>query len=293
MSEPALLVSLSIVTTGILLGLIYALVASGVSIMYGCIWLPNASNGQFFILAPLLAWTLTNELHWSVSASIVAVLLIAVLLAQGLEFSLIRRLYDSPTRNIDYFVLTLGLTQIVSGLFSLTYSRYSDQYALPPIIGGVMFIGPFPIAKIRVVVVLVAAAAILALFIGFKYHRLGRAIRALFQNREAAALRGVDVKRVYRFTFILGTAVTMLGGLLYAMAYSFDLSLAWTMSITAFAIMIIGGPGSILGALMVGLVFGFTQAIVSAVSTPSMATFTYLAAMLAILLIKPSGVFNR
>jgi len=85
----------------------------------------------------------------------------------------------------------------------------------------------------------------------------------------------------------------MLGGLLYAMAYSFDLSLAWTMSITAFAIMIIGGPGSILGALMVGLVFGFTQAIVSAVSTPSMATFTYLAAMLAILLIKPSGVFNR
>jgi branched-chain amino acid transport system permease protein len=293
MSDSGLLVLLSMLTTGILLGLIFALVASGVTIMYGCIWLPNASNGQFFVLAGLLAWTLTTDFQWTVSAAALAIVLVAGALAWLLEFALIRRLYDSPNRNIDYFVLTLGLTQIITGVFSLTYSRYSDQYILPPIVQGMTFIGPMPITNTRLVVILVAAITILALFAGFRFHRLGRAIRALFQNRDAAALRGVDVKSVYRLAFVLGTVITMLGGLLYAMAYSFDLGLAWTMSITAFAIMIVGGPGSILGALIVGLVFGFTQAAVSVVSTPSMATFAYLVAMLAILLIKPSGVFNR
>jgi len=293
MSEPNLLVLLSMLTTGILLGLIFALVASGVSIMYGCIWLPNASNGQFFVLAALLAWSLTSQLGWRVSAALIAILAVSGIFAIILEYVLIRRLYDSPNRNIDYFVVTLGLTQIISGIFGFTYSHYSDQYIIPPLVEGVTFIGPMPTTNNRLLVIAVAATAILALFAGFRFHRIGRAIRAVFQNREAAALRGVDVKGVYRIAFILGTVITALGGLLYGMAYSFDLGLAWTMSVTAFAIMIVGGPGSILGALVVGLVFGFTQAVVSVFSSPTMATFAYLIAMLAILLVKPSGVFSR
>ena len=81
--------------------------------------------------------------------------------------------------------------------------------------------------------------------------------------------------------------------MLYAFAYSFDLSVSWSMSITAFAIMIIGGPGSVVGAVAVGMVFGFTQAIVSAFASPTVATFSYLGAMLLILLMKPSGLFAR
>jgi len=293
MSDATVLVLVSMLTTGVLLGLVFALVAAGVSIMYGCIWLPNASNGQMFVLAGLLAWSLTNDLHWSILAASLAVLVAGGIMAWVLEFTLIRRLYEAPNRNIDYFVLTLGLTQIISGIFSVTYARYNDQFELPKIIEGITFLGPMPITNTRLLVIAVAALTIAGLFAGLRYHRMGRALRAVFQNREAAALRGVDVKSVYRFAFILGTVVTMLGGLLYAMAYSFDLTLAWTMSVTAFAIMIVGGPGSVLGALVVGLVFGFTQAGVSVVASPTMATFAYLGAMLLILLIKPSGVFNR
>jgi branched-subunit amino acid ABC-type transport system permease component len=80
---------------------------------------------------------------------------------------------------------------------------------------------------------------------------------------------------------------------LFGLAYSFDLSIGWTMSVTAFAIMIVGGPGSVLGALVVGMVFGFTQAIVSIFASPTAATFSYLAAMLAMLLIKPTGLFSK
>jgi branched-chain amino acid transport system permease protein len=101
------------------------------------------------------------------------------------------------------------------------------------------------------------------------------------------------VRRIYLGSFLLGTSVIFVGGLLYSMAYSFDLSVAWSMGIAAFAIMIVGGPGSVLGALVVGMLFGFVQAVVSVFASPTVATLSYLLAMLLILLLRPSGLFAR
>ena len=292
MSDATLLVLASTVSTGLILGAIFALVAAGVTIVYGCVWLPNASNGQFFLLAALVAWSMTSS-GWGSVLAIVAVLALGILLSLLLEWVLIRRLYDVANRNVAYFVVTLGLTQIMSGIFSLTYGRWSDQFTLPPIVAGITMFGPFPMPNNRIAVLLIAFSVLAALFALLRYHRYGRALRTVFQNREAAALRGVDVRAIYKLSFVLGSSIIFLGGLLFALAYSFDLTVAWTMSVTAFAIMIVGGPGSVLGALTVGLVFGFTQAIVSNFASPTAATFSYLAAMLAILLFKPSGLFSK
>src|ERR1700733_15785028 len=117
---PTLLVFISMISTGLVLGMIFALVASGVTIVYGNIWLPNASNGQFFLLAALLCWSLTTTfgLHPLVAAAIV--LLFSFAVSWLIEATLIRRFYDVPERNIAYFVVTLGLTQILSGITSVT-----------------------------------------------------------------------------------------------------------------------------------------------------------------------------
>ena len=255
-------------------------------------WLPNASNGQFFLLAALVAWSFTSS-GWGSALAIIAVLALGIVLSMLLEWVLIRRLYDVPNRNVAYFVVTLGLTQIMSGIFSMTYGRWSDQFTLPPIVSGVTMFGPFPMPNNRIAVLVIAFGVLAILFALLRYHRYGRALRAVFQNREAAALRGVNVRGIYKLSFLLGSSIIFLGGLLFALAYSFDLTVAWTMSVTAFAILIVGGPGSVLGALVIGLVFGFTQAIVSIFASPTAATFSYLAAMLAILLFKPTGLFNR
>lgn len=293
MSDATILVLASTVSTGLLLGAIFALVAAGVTIVYGCVWLPNASNGQFFLLAALVAWSITSGLGWGSIGAAIAVLALGIALSFLLEWVLIRRLYDVPNRNIAYFVVTLGLTQIMSGIFSLTYARWSDQFNLPPVVSGVTMFGPFPMPNNRIAVLVVAFAILAALFALLRFHPYGRALRAVFQNREAAALRGVNVRAIYLLSFVLGSTIIFAGGILFALAYSFDLTVAWTMSVTAFAIMIVGGPGSVLGALVVGLVFGFTQAIVSIYASPTVATFSYLAAMLAILLFKPTGLFSR
>lgn len=292
MSDATLLVLASTVSTGLILGAIFALVAAGVTIVYGCVWLPNASNGQFFLLAALAAWSLVG-FGWASALAVIGVLALGIVLSLLLEWVLIRRLYDVPNRNVAYFVVTLGLTQIMSGIFAMTYGRWSDQFTLPPIVQGITMLGPFPMPNNRILVLVIAFAVLAALFALLRYHRYGRALRAVFQNREAAALRGVDVRAIYKLSFLLGSSIIFLGGLLFALAYSFDLTVAWTMSVTAFAIMIVGGPGSVLGALVIGLVFGFTQAIVSIFASPTAATFSYLFAMLAILLFKPTGLFAK
>lgn len=293
MSSAALLVAISVITTGLVLGVIFSLVAAGVTIVYGSIWLPNASNGQFFLTAALICWSFTTWLTMPVWAAALLTLLVSLPISYFLEATLIRRFYDVPDRNIAYFVVTLGVTQILSGIFSVTYGRWSDQFNLPPIVGGITFIGPFPMTNNRIFVLVAASVLLALLFIMLRFHPYGRALRAVFQNREAAALRGVNVRTIYRLSFVLGMLSIFSGGILYGLAYSFDLTVAWTMAVTAFAIMIVGGPGSVLGAVVVGMVFGFTQAGVSIFANPTVATFSYLAAMLAILLIKPSGLFAR
>ncbi|MGA9009966.1 MAG: branched-chain amino acid ABC transporter permease [Xanthobacteraceae bacterium] len=293
MSSAALLVAISVITTGLVLGVIFSLVAAGVTIVYGSIWLPNASNGQFFLTAALICWSFTTWLTMPVWAAALLTLLVSLPISYFLEATLIRRFYDVPDRNIAYFVVTLGVTQILSGIFSVTYGRWSDQFNLPPIVGGITFIGPFPMTNNRIFVLVAASVLLVLLFIMLRFHPYGRALRAVFQNREAAALRGVNVRAIYRLSFVLGMLSIFSGGILYGLAYSFDLTVAWTMAVTAFAIMIVGGPGSVLGAVVVGMVFGFTQAGVSIFANPTVATFSYLAAMLAILLIKPSGLFAR
>ena len=293
MTDAQILILMSTLSTGLILGAIFALLAAGVTIVYGCVWLPNASNGQFFLLASLAAWTFTASFGWTSAAAAVGVLILGTALAYLLEWALIRKLYDTPNRNVAYFVVTLGLTQIMTGIFSLTYAKWSDQFTLPPIVEGITMFGPFPMPNNRLFVMGISLVVLVLLFVLLRYHPYGRALRAVFQNREAAALRGVNVRAIYRLSFVLGSVIIFLGGILFALAYSYDLTVAWTMSITAFAIMIIGGPGSVIGALVIGMTFGFTQAIVSIFASPTAATFSYLGAMLLILLFRPSGLFKR
>jgi branched-chain amino acid transport system permease protein len=293
MSDATLILLMSTLTTGIMLGVIFSLVAVGVTIVYGSIWMPNAANGQFFLLAALLAWSASVSWGLHPAAAALVVIGLSVPFSYVLELFLVRRFYDVPNRNVSYFVLTLGITQILAGIFSITYGVWSDQFQLPPLVPGVTLLGPFPISNTRLAAMIIAAVLLGLLFALLRFHRYGRALRAVFQNREAAALRGVDVRAIYRLSFILGNGVIFAGGVLFACAYSVDLTVAWTMAITAFAIMIIGGPGSVLGALIIGMVFGFTQAIVSIFASPTIAAFSYLGAMLVILLVRPSGLFAR
>ena len=236
MSNATIIIVLSTITTGIMLGAIFSLVAVGVTIVYGSIWMPNAANGQFFLLAALFAWSASVTWGLHPAAAALLVIGISVPFSYLLEILLVRRFYDVPNRNVSYFVLTLGITQVLAGIFSVTYGVWSDQFQLPPIVKGVTFLGPFPIANNRLAAMLIAALLLAALFSLLRYHRYGRALRAVFQTREAAALRGVNVRAVYRMSFILGNGVIFAGGVLFAWTGS----VSWGLHPAAAALLVIG-----------------------------------------------------
>jgi len=209
-----------------------------------------------------------------------------------LEKFLVRPFYNVPNRNIVYFIMTLGLAQIFAGAFTGTYGRWSDQFSLPAAWPGAILLGPFPFPRTRLLVLVIALTLLAGLFVFLRLHRVGRALRAVFQNRKPPFCAGgcaPDLSLFLRF----GNAGHYHGGVLFAMAYGFDLTMAWTMAIIGFAIMIVGGPGSVLGSVVIGMIFGFTQAVVSLFASPTLAAFSYLVVMLIILLVKPSGLFAR
>jgi branched-chain amino acid transport system permease protein len=293
MSEETLLIVLSVVTSGLLVGTIFAVVAAGLTLIYGTILLPQAANGQFFLAAGLLFWLFDTHLGWSPWLAALLTFVIMGVASLLLEATILRQFYRLPNRSITYLIITLGISQVLSGLFTGTFGKLNDTFSITAPIPGFAMIQPVPISYGRLIAFLLALLVVASLIIFLRTNRLGRALRAVFQNREVAQLRGIDTVKIYRFAFVLGTVVTTAGGIIYSLAFALDMTVGWTMSLITFAIMIVGGPGSVFGALCVSLVFGFTQSIVSVFADPTIATFAYLLAMLAMLFVKPSGLFVR
>lgn len=284
---------LSVLTSGLLVGVIFSVLAAGMTLIHGTILLPQAANGHVFLGAALLVWLLSNFYDYPIWVSVPVALIIVAAIAFATEWALLRHFYRFKDRSITYLIVTLGLSQILTGVFSGSFGSLSDMYQVKQPIAGMAIIEPYPISNAKLLAFVLGVAVLAGLIVFLRLHRIGRALRAVFQNREVARLRGINTARIYRFAFMLGTMIIAAGGILYSFAYALDLSLAWNVSLITFSIMIVGGPGSVVGALCVGLLFGFTQAIISVFADPTIATFAYLLVMLAILFVKPSGLFLK
>ena len=287
------LLAISVLTSGLLVGTIFSVVAAGLSLIHGTILLPQAANGQVFLGAGLIFWALGTLFELPLWAAVPLTFLAVAAFAFTTEYLVLRHFYPSKDRSISYLIVTLGLSQIMFGIYTGTFGKLNDSFQIRPPVSGFAIIEPYPISNARLLAFVLGASVLAGLIVFLRMHRIGRALRAVFQNRDVARLRGINTVWVYRFAFVLGTLITAAGGILYSLAYALDLTIGWTMSLITFAIMIVGGPGSVLGAVCVGLVFGFTQAIVSVFADPTIATFAYLLAMLAMLFIKPNGLFAR
>jgi branched-chain amino acid transport system permease protein len=261
--------------------------------LYGSIWLPNASNGQFFLLAALLGWWLSARLDVNFFFIFPIVTLASIPLFLLIEKFLFRRFYDYSERGVVYLFMSMGIAQILSGVFTNTFALISDSFAVQTALTGSVAIGPYTTSTIRIVALLLAGSLVIGLVVFFRWHKVGRALRAVFQDREITEIRGVNVHGIYRFAYIFGSVVIMIAGVIYILAFPVDLTLGWTFGVLAFAMMIVGGPGSVMGAMVVGLIFGFSRAIVTLIASPVMANFVFYAVMLLTLLVKPMGLFRR
>jgi branched-chain amino acid transport system permease protein len=282
---------LDTIVQGILLGGLYALFATGLSLIFGVMRLVNLAHGDFSILAAFLAVAIVQALDLN---PLLALVLVAPVMA-AVGYAL-QRLVLNPLLGrgiLPAVLVTFGLSIVIqNGLleaFSADSRRLNpggiETASLP--LGGGLAVGWFPLLTLAVAVVLLSG---LSLVIG--HTALGRAFRAASDDGPTAALMGVDNGRLYAFAMALSLAIVAIGGIFLGIRTTFTFSSGPDRLLFAFEAVIIGGLGSLWGTLVGGIILGVAQ-VAGARISPGWGVLTGHLVFLAVLLLRPSGLFAK
>ena len=238
---------------GLSIGSIYVLVALGITLIFGLTRLLNFAHGQFLVLGSFIAFTAVdaNIPYWA------AVILAA--LAVGTAGVLLDRLVFRPTLAVPLngFIVSLGLIIALSAIYVEIWTP--DTFQIDSPVTGVWDWGGVRITHGRALLLVVTAALIVALFVILRRTDAGRSMRAVAENPEAAAIVGVNVSRSISTAFFLGSAMAAIGGALLGILFPFTAFSGTGFVIKGVAVALIGGLGSIEGAVVIGLVLGVAE----------------------------------
>jgi branched-chain amino acid transport system permease protein len=280
----------NIVISGLLTGLVYGLMALGLSVIYGVVRIVNFAHGELMTVAMYAA-----VFGFAVAGIDPLWLLVPVALAffgigYALQRAIVNPFIDRPEHSQFILLLAVALV-LVNGLliaFGPDARSVQVDYALDS-----YQIGPLLVDKVRVICAVVALAACALLFAIFRYTSFGRAIRACADNLLGAQVVGLDVKHLYALTFGLGTACVGVAGCLLSLLVDVTPVSGPAYTLLAFVIVIIGGLGSMVGALAGGVLIGVSESVAGLLITPSAKSMLSFALLIAVLALRPQGLFRK
>ena len=284
---------------GIQYGLLLFLVASGLTLIFGIMGVINIAHGSFYMIGAYLAWSLMGWIGNFWLGLFVGVV-VAFVLGLVLEFLFIRFLYDKD--HLQQVLVTYGLILIFSELRSVIWGDDVHSVAIPALLDGSIQLTEnlaYPVYRIWLSSVCIVIAILM--FLGIQHTRLGMMIRAGESDREMTKALGVNIGLVYRFIFALGVSLAAFSGMISAPISSVFPGMGGQVLIVSFVVVVIGGLGSIKGAmvaaLLVGLIDTFgkvtTLHIFGVNIFPEMAGMSIFALMALILMFRPQGIFGR
>lgn len=283
-----------ILITGIGLGALYFLVASGLSLIYGLMHVLNFAHGAFLTLAALVgcqvARALGTESWGSFLASVLVGAVVGAIFATLTELVLIRPLYE---RHIEQVLVTVGLSFAAVALFEGIWGTDAITVAGPSWLKGTTDVLGARIPNTYWVLMIAAALVLVALVLFLKKTRYGMIIRAGVENRAMVTALGIDVRRSFTLVFAIGGAAAGIGGVL-AMHYTTFVSahLGATLLIFAFIVTVIGGLGSLTGAAIASVLVAVLQQFAN-VYLNGTGDFIVVALLAVVLLVRPSGLMGR
>ena len=286
---------LEVLVQGVLSGLVYGLMALGLSVIFGVVRVVNFAHGEFAVLAMYAAFVLFTALNLDPFLAMAPIAALFFAIGYGLQRVLINPFITRPEH--DQFILLVGLAIIlVNGLLmifgpdarhaNLPYSF--DSWFVPTGIAGEIIVD-----KVRVYAAGAALVVCGLLFAFFRFTLVGAAIRACADNLVGAAVVGLDVKRLYALTFALGLACVGAAGSLMVALTDVTPMLAPPFTLLAFTVVIIGGLGSMAGALLGGLLIGVAEAVASIAIAPSMKSMVSFALLVLVLAFRPQGLMGK
>ncbi|MDT4827790.1 High-affinity branched-chain amino acid transport system permease protein LivH [compost metagenome] len=284
---PALLSQLLL---GLVNGAFYAMLSLGLAVIFGLLNVINFAHGALFMLGAVLAWAgmaYAGLSYW-------AMLALAPLAVAGvgvvIEKTMLRWIYKLD--HIYGLLLTLGITLVIEGVFRSIYGVSGLPYAPPEALQGASDLGFMRLPNYRVWVVAASLAACLSTWYVIEKTRLGAYLRAGTENPKVVEAFGVNVPRMVTLTYGLGVALAGFAGVLAAPVMQVSPLMGQNLIIVVFAVVVIGGMGSILGAILTGLGLGVIEGLAKVVYPEASSTVVFVV-MVVVLLLRPAGLFGK
>ncbi|HEY9498435.1 MAG TPA: branched-chain amino acid ABC transporter permease [Terrimesophilobacter sp.] len=282
-----------LLVTGLGLGALYFLVASGLSLIYGLMGVLNFAHGSFLTLGAFAGWELARRLgadNWGTFlASLALGAVVGAAFAAATEFFLIRKLYE---RHIEQVLVTVGLALASVALFDGIWGTDPIYVTGPSWLGGTTNILGASIPNNRFILILAAVVVLLGIVAFLKYTRFGLVIRAGVENRSMVTALGIDVRRAFTVVFAIGGAAAGIGGVLAASYYGYvSPQIGGSLLIFAFIVTVIGGLGSLSGAAIASALVAVLQQFAN-FYLGGTGDFVVVLLLAAVLLVRPSGLLG-
>ncbi len=278
------------VITGLLTGGVYALMASGLTLVFGVMDIINVGQGALVILGAYLSYVLEQYLHIDLFLGLLITIPVMFVLGLLIEWLFIRPI--KRDRTMLSILVTFGMALVIEGVLNLIFSTdYVQLHAW--YVTASFQVGGFYLAYIYVFGFLLAVVLLGALYLLLYRTKFGHSLRATMQNRTAAELVGIDVERVSAITFGIGIALAAAGGMAFGATTSFNANSAYDLISRLLAIIIFGGMGSLRGAMIASLGMLVVEDVTSVVWSPIWASTVFFILLVIILLARPQGLFGQ
>ena len=284
--------AIQILILGLLLGGVYALMASGLTLLFGVMRIVNLAHGAFIVLAAYGAYFIYRGLGWDPFLSLAVTMPGMFLLGIAVYRGLFPRIESLPRFGEMTVLLTFGLALVVEGLLSFfftgTFRSTDPSYATEAIL-----VGPVFIPKAQLFGSLTSLALLAGLWGFLFFTKTGYAVRATMQNRTAAQIVGVNVRRISTIAFGIGLALAGASGSLVSFLFPFFPAKHWQWIAILLSLIVLGGLGSLKGAIIGALLLAVVSGFVSNQWGPTWSPMTFFLALFVILLLRPQGLFGK
>ncbi len=275
---------------GLQTGSVYALVALGYSMVYGIILLLNFAHGDIIMVGAYTAFYAMTAFHLHPILSVVLAVVTSTLLGVVIEKVAYTPLRSAP--RLSLLITAIGISFLLENGAQLLFG--ADTKSMDTLVPGNVSFGSVTISYTAILTIIVAVIAMVALTLLVQKTKLGKAMRAVSEDMGAAQLMGISLNKTISFTFAVGSALAGIGSILYLCAYSqASPTMGSMLGLKAFVAAVLGGIGSIPGAMIGGFAIGLLEALVAAVGLSVWKDAVVFAILIVVLLVKPSGIMGH
>jgi len=284
--------ALQLFVEGLKFGLIIAMSAIGLSLIFGTTGLVNFAHGELVTLGALVVWGLNQALGIHLIPAVLIGVVIGAFAGAAQDRALWRPLRDRGTGLIAMLVISIGLSIFARYVFLYIFEGRARPYAQYAV-QSAWNIGPVRITPKDLTVMVLSVLVLVAVGLLLQKTKIGRAMRAVAGNRDLAASSGIDVEKVIMYVWALGGALATLGGVAFGLAESVRWEMGFTLLLLMFAGVVLGGLGTAYGALVGSMIVGIFVQMSTLVVSPELKNVGALLVMIIILLVRPQGILGK